>query len=125
MTKSKTASKTASKSGKGTLRIAEVKEPKATKAPATPKAEKAPKAEKVAKTPKAAAGPAIEILSALYGIEGARVEMATVKPGRKLTNKMAGSDPAPKVAKDAIITAKVDGAEVTVTVKEGELIAFA
>ena len=118
-TKSATKSKTASKSGKATkttLKIAEVKEPKAPKAP---------KAEKVAKTPKVAAGPAIEILSALYGIEGARIEMATVKNGRKLTNKMAGSDPAPKVAKDAIITAKVDGTEVTVTVKEGEVIALA
>lgn len=126
-TKSKTASKTASKSAKGTtLRIAEVKEPKAAKAtPETTAAPKAPKAEKVAKTPKAAAGPAIEIITALYGVEGTRVSMATVKPGRKLTNKMAGSDPAPKVAKDAIITAKVDGTEVTVTVKEGEVIAFA
>jgi hypothetical protein len=123
-TKSKTASKGATKTAKTTLKIAEVKEPKAPKATATatPKAEKAPKA---AKTPKAAAGPSIEIISALYGIEGARVEMATVKAGRKLTNKMAGSDPAPKTAKDAIITAKVDGTEVTVTVKEGEVIAFA
>jgi hypothetical protein len=138
-TKSKTASKsaTASKSPRTKLSIAEVKEPKADTSSATLRANKgkateatetttkAPKAAKAPKTPKEAAGPAIEIISALYGIEGARVEMATVKAGRKLTNKMAGSDPAPKTAKDAIITAKVDGTEVTVTVKEGEVIAFA
>lgn len=138
-TKSKTASKsaTASKSPRTKLAIAEVKEPKADTSSATLRANKgkateatetvakAPKAAKAPKTPKEAAGPAIEIISALYGIEGTRVEMATVKAGRKLTNKMAGSDPAPKTAKDAIITAKVDGTEVTVTVKEGEVIAFA
>jgi len=136
-TKSKTASKsaTASKSPRTKLSIAEVKEPKADTSSATLRANKgkvevtetakAPKAAKAPKTPKEAAGPAIEIISALYGIEGTRVEMASVKAGRKLTNKMAGSDPAPKTAKDAIITAKVDGTEVTVTVKEGEVIAFA
>jgi len=141
-TKSATKSKTASKSATGTkspklkLSIAEVKEPKADTSSATLRANKgkvevtetapkAPKAAKAPKTPKEAVGPAIEIISALYGIEGTRVEMAEVKAGRKLTNKMAGSDPAPKTAKDAIITAKVDGTEVTVTVKEGEVIAFA
>jgi hypothetical protein len=139
-TKSKTASKSATaskaKSPRTKLSIAEVKEPKADTSSATLRAnkgkvevtetvEKAPKAAKAPKTPKEAVGPAIEIISALYGIEGTRVEMASVKAGRKLTNKMAGSDPAPKTAKDAIITAKVDGTEVTVTVKEGELITFA
>jgi len=137
-TKSKTASKsaTATKSPRTKLSIAEVKEPKADTSSATLRANKgkveatetvakAPKAAKAPKTPKEAVGPAIEIISALYGIEGARVEMAEVKAGRKLTNKMAGSDPAPKTAKDAIITAKVDGTEVTVTVKEGEVITFA
>ena len=136
-TKSKTASKsaTASKSPRTKLSIAEVKEPKADTSSATLRANKGkvevtettttPKAAKAPKTPKEAAGPAIEIISALYGIEGTRVEMAEVKTGKKLTNKMAGSDPAPKTAKDAIITAKVDGTEVTVTVKEGEVIAFA
>ena len=136
-TKSKTASKsaTASKSPRTKLSIAEVKEPKADTSSATLRANKGkvevtetvatPKAAKAPKTPKEAAGPAIEIISALYGIEGTRVEMAEVKAGKKLTNKMAGSDPAPKTAKDAIITAKVDGTEVTVTVKEGEVIAFA
>ena len=137
-TKSKSASKstTASKSPRTKLSIAEVKEPKADTSSATLRAnkgkvevtetvEKAPKAAKAPKTPKEAVGPALEIISALYGIEGTRVEMAEVKAGRKLTNKMAGSDPAPKTAKDAIITAKVDGTEVTVTVKEGEVIAFA
>ena len=88
---------------------------KATKA----KAEKAPKVEKPS-------GPVVSILSALYGIEGTRVEMTgAIKSGRKLTNKLAGSDPAPKTKKDAIITFTVDGgAEQTVTVAEGEVIAL-
>ena len=73
---------------------------------------------------KTVTGPVIEILSAQYGIEGTRIEMATVKVGNKLTNKMAGSDPAPKSAKNAVIKAKVDGKEVTKTVAEGEVINF-
>ena len=88
---------------------------KATKA----KAEKAPKVEKPS-------GPVVSILSALYGIEGTRVEMTgLIKSGRKLTNKLAGSDPAPKSKKDAIITFTVDGgAEQTLTFAEGEVIAL-
>ena len=91
---------------------------------AKPKAEKVekPKVEKVEKP----AGPIVSILSALYGIEGTRVEMTgLIKSGRKLTNKLAGSDPAPKSKKDAIITFTVDGgAEQTLTFAEGEVIAL-
>ena len=88
------------------------------------------KPERAARTPRAkkekvATGPVVEILSALYGIEGTRVEFgANVKVGKKLTNKMVGSDPAPKVAKDALITATVDGDKVSIVVKEGEVINF-
>lgn len=71
------------------------------------------------------AGPVIVIISALYGIEGTRVEFwENVKVGKKLTNRMVGSDPAPKVAKDAIITATIDGDKALITVKEGEVISF-
>ena len=88
------------------------------------------KPERAARTPRAkkekvATGPVIEILSALYGIEGTRVEFGeNLKVGRKLTNKMVGSDPAPKVAKDALITATIDGDKVSIVVKEGEVINF-
>ena len=105
-----------SKSAKAAIATATPAAPaKATKA----KVEKAPKVEKPS-------GPVVSILSALYGIEGTRVEMTgAIKSGRKLTNKLAGSDPAPKTKKDAIITFTVDGgAEQTVTVAEGEVIAL-
>jgi hypothetical protein len=88
------------------------------------------KPERAARTPrvkkeKVATGPVVVILSALYGIEGTRVEFfENVKVGRKLTNRMVGSDPAPKVAKDAIITATIDGDKTIITVKEGEVINF-
>lgn len=70
-----------------------------------------------------AAGPAVEILSALYGIEGNRISVTPII-GKKMTNKIAGSDPAPKVKKDVIIKATVDGAEVEKTFTEGEVISF-
>ena len=87
------------------------------------------KPERAARTPRAkkekvATGPVV-ILSALYGIEGTRVEFGeNLKVGRKLTNRMVGSDPAPKVAKDALITATIDGDKVSIVVKEGEVIKF-
>ena len=90
-----------------------------TAAPAKEKKAKAPKAEKPA-------GPVINILSALYGIEGNRIEVKdNVKVGNKLTNKMAGSDPAPKTKKNLVITATVDGTEVTRTIEEGEKVTLA
>jgi hypothetical protein len=69
-------------------------------------------------------GPVVEILSALYGIEGNRINITPIV-GKKLNNKMAGSDPAPKVKKDAIIKAKVEGKEVEKVFTEGEVITFA
>ena len=119
-----------SKTAKSTTKAATTA--KATKVKATPKAATkatpAPKATttKAAATPKAkkVSGPVIEILSAQYGIDGTRVEMASVKVGRKLTNKMAGSDPAPKTPKNALITATVDGNKVEKTFTEGEVINF-
>ena len=94
-----------------------VEESKPEKTERTPRVKK----EKVEK----AVGPVIEILSALYGIEGTRVEFGeNVKVGKKLTNRMVGSDPAPKVAKDALITATINGDKVSVIIKEGEVISF-
>ncbi len=83
-----------------------------------PKAPKAPKAE----APKVE-GPIVEILSALYGIEGNRITVTPVI-GKKMTNKIAGSDPAPKVKKDVIVTARVNGEEVVKTFTEGEIVTF-
>jgi hypothetical protein len=77
-----------------------------------------------AETAKEAAEPALKVISALYGIEGTRVEMANVKAGKKLNNKMAGSDPAPGTKKNAIIKVEVNGAEVEKTFNEGEVITF-
>lgn len=115
------------KTAKGTKSTSTAKSAKASIAVATPAPAKAVKA-KVEKAPKVEkpSGPVVSILSALYGIEGTRVEMTgAIKSGRKLTNKLAGSDPAPKVAKNAIITYTVDGgAEQTLTFAEGEVIAL-
>jgi hypothetical protein len=89
--------------------------PMHTKEAKAPKAPKAPKAELAKET--------LEILSAQYGIEGTRIEFTPIV-GKKLNNKMAGSDPAPKVKKDAVIKAVVNGTEVEKTFTEGEVISF-
>jgi hypothetical protein len=65
----------------------------------------------------------VSILSAAYGIDGNRIEITAI-PGKKLNNKMAGADPAPKMKKDAIIIAMVNGEEVKKTFSEGEVISF-
>lgn len=62
-----------------------------------------------------------------YGIEGHMIPMANVKNGRKLSNKMAGDDPAPGKSKFAIIdyswnTGDKKGPTKQVTVKENEKI---
>jgi hypothetical protein len=68
----------------------------------------------------------ISILSATYGIDATicQVEPENIKVGRKVTNKMAGSDPAPKQKKIMTIKAVVKGAEVEKTFNEGEIISF-
>lgn len=65
--------------------------------------------------------------SGRYGIDGNMIDMASIKPGNKLTNKMAGSDPAPGKLKFAIIdyswnTGDVKGKTQQVRVNEGEKI---
>lgn len=69
---------------------------------------------------------AIQILKAIYGIDATVIEIDTekVKMGKKVSNKMAGSDPAPKVKKALTVTAMVYDKEVTKTFDEGEVIEF-
>jgi hypothetical protein len=68
----------------------------------------------------------VEILKAIYGIDATIIEIDTakVKIGKKVSNKMAGSDPAPKVKKALTVTAMVYDKEVTKTFSEGEVIEF-
>jgi hypothetical protein len=68
----------------------------------------------------------ISILSATYGIDATicQVEPENIKVGRKVTNKMAGSDPAPKQKKIMTIKAVVKGVEIEKTFNEGEIISF-
>lgn len=67
----------------------------------------------------------VEILSALYGIKGTTVEVKDiVKVGRKVSNKMIGSDPVKGTKKELFITATVNGAKVEKTFAEGEKITF-
>ena len=81
----------------------------------------APKSEKPAK-------PVIEILESRYGILTDSTKciekMASVKIGNKLTNKMAGTDPAIKEKKQAFIRIKIDGVEKSGTFDEGTKIVF-
>jgi hypothetical protein len=81
----------------------------------------APKAEKSVKTAK----PAINIISALYGVEGTTIEVKdNMKVGRKITNKLAGSDPAPKLKKQLTVVAEIAGERVERTFAEGEILKF-
>jgi hypothetical protein len=76
------------------------------------------KATKVAKS-------AINIVSALYGVEGTTIEVKdNMKMGRKITNKLAGSDPAPKQKKQLTVVAEIDGERVERTFSEGEILKF-
>lgn len=86
----------------------------------------AEKTETAPKTKKAkAAEKTVKILSAVYGIEGKSVEICDkVKVGRKITNKLAGEDPAPKEKKNLIVKAEVDGTAVSKTFTEGEKLIF-
>ena len=103
-----------------------VKEPKA-EAPVEATMAPAKEKKKVAEKP---AKPTVEkstteILSALYGINDVKVEAKDkVKVGRKITNKMIGSDPVPGEKKELIVKAIIDGKEVEKTFAEGEKLTF-
>lgn len=124
MAKAAQSRKTASKSKKSTTKSKIVRMKKApvdaiaSDAPAKEKKTRAPKAEKPAK-------PVINILSALYGVEGTTIEVKdNMKVGRKITNKLAGSDPAPKVKKQLQVVAEIDGTRIERTFAEGEILKF-
>ena len=67
---------------------------------------------------------AIQILKALYGVEGNLVEIDQVKVGKKASNRMAGFDPAPGQKKIMVIEAEVKGKKITKTFNEGSLVEF-
>jgi hypothetical protein len=82
------------------------------------------KTSKVEKKEKPAAR-VIEILEANYGISGNMVTVTeNVKLGKKASNKMAGTDPAPKQKKVMIVKALVEGVEIEKEFNEGEVVAF-
>lgn len=66
----------------------------------------------------------IQILKALYGVDGHLVEIEKVKIGRKASNRMAGFDPAPGQKKIMVIEAEVKGKQVTKTFEEGSVVEF-
>lgn len=68
----------------------------------------------------------VSILEASYGITGVTVTVDpnSIKVGRKVSNKMAGSDPAPKQKKVMTILAVVKGEQVEKEFTEGEVISF-
>lgn len=109
--------------GNKIMKIKEAK-PKAEKTEAldVTVAEAKPKTKsKVEKKPEAV----IQILEATYGISGSMVTVTeNVKIGKKASNKMAGSDPAPKQKKVMIVKALVGETEVTKEFNEGEVVTF-
>lgn len=67
----------------------------------------------------------VQILEANYGIKGSMIIVTeNVKLGKKASNKMAGSDPAPKQKKVLVVKALVGENEVTKEFNEGEVVAF-
>lgn len=68
----------------------------------------------------------VSILEANYGITGVTIEVDpnSIKVGRKVSNKMAGSDPAPKQKKVMTILAVVKGERIEKEFTEGEVISF-
>ena len=67
---------------------------------------------------------AIKILKAMYGVEGKMVEVEKVKIGRKASNRMAGSDPAPGQKKVLVVEADIKGKQFTVSFEEGTVVEF-
>lgn len=111
-----TKSKTASKGRAKVVRMKSTTEEGA--AETAPVTEAAPKALKVSK-------PEINIISALYGVEGTTVEVKdNMKIGRKITNKLTGSDPAPKEKKQLQVVAEINGERIERTFAEGEILKF-
>lgn len=80
---------------------------------------------KVEKYEKDYIDPIVQILEANYGITGSMIIVTeNVKLGKKASNKMAGSDPAPKQKKVLVVKALVGETEVTKEFNEGEVVVF-
>ena len=97
-----------------------IKEAKAPKAPSLKLVDAKPK-KKIKEE-----SSSIEILKAVYGVDATVIEIEPekVKVGKKVSNKMAGTDPAPKIKKTLTVTAIVYDKEVTKAFTEGEVIVF-
>jgi hypothetical protein len=58
-------------------------------------------------------------------VEGTTVEVKDqMKIGRKITNKLTGNDPAPKVKKQLQVVAEINGERIERTFAEGEILKF-
>jgi hypothetical protein len=68
----------------------------------------------------------IVVLQASYGISNMKVQVDPdkVKMGRKASNRMAGSDPAPKQKKTMTVTVLKKGEQMTKEFNEGEIVNF-
>lgn len=98
---------------------------KKVKAAETAEAKPEVKAEAKPKKEKKAKGPVVVITSAMYGSAEKSIEVAAkMIVGRKITNKLAGEDPAPKVKKVLVVKATVDGSPVEKTFNEGDKLTF-
>jgi hypothetical protein len=69
---------------------------------------------------------AITVLQATYGINSLTINIDPehIKIGRKASNRMAGSDPAPKQRKIMTITVMKKGEKMTRGFNEGEVVEF-
>lgn len=84
----------------------------------------APKAPKTPKAPKAPQ-PVIVFTSATYGSSEKNIEVADkLVLGRKITNKLVGEDPHPKMKKTLFVKATIDGTPVEKTFNEGDKLIF-
>ena len=82
---------------------------------------KAPKAEKAPKAPKQV----VIFTSGIYGSNEKNVQVVDkLVLGRKITNKLVGEDPHPKMKKTLIVKATIDGTEVERTFNEGDKLVF-
>lgn len=88
------------------------------------KKEKAPKEPKAPKTPKAK-GPVVTFEKATYGSAEKQIDVTKkIVLGRKITNKLVGEDPHPKVKKTLSVVAIVDGNKIEKVFNEGDKLIF-
>ena len=80
--------------------------------------------EEIAKLPEKS----IKILSAIYGISEKNIEIVSrlseKSIGEKITNRLAGNDPAPRIKKSLTVKAIIDGKEIEKIFAEGQKLEF-